>query len=96
MAKTVHIQKFAGNFAEDKDAAREVRLKYIVPMLDKGHEVILDFGGVTGATQSFVHALVSDLIRQYGSEVLERISFKDCNQTVKKIINIVVDYMQEG
>lgn len=47
-------------------------------------------------TQSFIHALISDLLRKYGSAVLDRIEFQSCNDTVKKIIIIVVDYMQEG
>ena len=73
-----------------------MRLKKIIPALDQGKEVILDFAEVSGATQSFVHALISDLIRNYGSEVLDQLAFKNCNDIVQKIITIVVDYMQES
>jgi|GEM_PF-2545415 len=59
-------------------------------------EVILDFEHVDAATQSFIHALISDILRKYGNNALDRIAFKSCNDTIKKIINIVVDYMQEG
>lgn len=58
--------------------------------------MILDFKGVDSATQSFIQSLISDLFRKYGSTVLDKIYFKNCNETIKKIINIVVDYMQEG
>lgn len=85
-----------GSFAENKDIAREIRLKNIVPALNDNQEVILDFEGISSATQSFVHALISDLIRKYGSAVLDKISFKSCNETVKKIISIVIEYMQES
>ncbi len=85
----------AGSFAENKDLAREIRIKKIIPALEKKQEVILDFDRVDSITQSFIHALISDLIRKYGTEVLDKISFKNCNETVRKIINIVVDYMQE-
>ncbi|OGR96874.1 MAG: hypothetical protein A2V88_04700 [Elusimicrobia bacterium RBG_16_66_12] len=68
----------------------------IIPALEKKEEVILNFTGVDATTQSFIHALISDLLRKYGSDVLDRIEFKSCNDTVKKIITIVVDYMQEG
>ncbi len=84
-----------GSFAENKDKARDMRLKELIPALEKGEEIILDFEGIEAATQSFIHALISDLIRKYGVEVLDKISFKNCNETVTKIINIVVDYMQE-
>lgn len=84
-----------GSFAENKDLARDIRIKKIIPALKKNQEIILDFDGIDSATQSFIHALISDLIRNYGIEVLEKISFKSCTETIKKIINIVVDYMQE-
>lgn len=85
-----------GAFAEDKDAARAIRLEEVVPALERGEEVVLDFAGVEAATQSFVHALVSDLIRKRGAAVLERIVFKSCADTVKEVVGIVVEYMQEG
>ncbi|MFA6030227.1 MAG: STAS-like domain-containing protein [Elusimicrobiota bacterium] len=94
--KTIGIQVRAGAFAENKDIARDLRVGEIVPALEKGEDVILDFAGVDATTQSFIHALISDLIRKHGSDVLDRLEFKSCNETVRKIITIVVDYMQEG
>lgn len=92
----IKFYKKVGQFAEDKDLARDIRLEQIIPALDKGGEVVLDFENVEGVTQSFIHALISDLIRKYGDEILDRISFKSCNETIQKIIAIVVDYMQES
>ena len=93
--KIIKLCPKVGSFAENKDIAREIRLMEIVPALEKKQEITLDFGGIESATQSFIHALISDLIRKYGIEVLDQISFKNCTETVKKIITIVVDYMQE-
>lgn len=94
--KRIGIHRRAGAFAENKDVARELRLKEILPALEAGEGVVLDFNRVEAATQSFIHALISDLLRKHGGAVLDRIEFKSCNDTVKKIITIVVDYMQEG
>lgn len=58
--------------------------------------VDLNFEGVDSATQSFVHALISDVIRKYSVEIIDRISFKNCSTTIRKIIEIVIDYMQES
>ncbi len=85
-----------GSFAEDKDTARTIRREQIIPALNRHEEVVLDFEDVDSATQSFIHALISDLIRNYGGEVLDQVHFKSCNNTLQKIIGIVVDYMQEG
>lgn len=92
--KKIKIFPSTGNFAENKDKAREIRIKEIIPILEKGQDLILDFEKVDEVTQSFAHALISDLIRNYGVDVLDRISFANCNKTVSKIIEIVVDYMQ--
>lgn len=94
--KSIHIYDRAGPFAENKDIARDLRQQEIIPALDKGDEVFLDFGQVQGATQSFIHALISEVLRKHGPDILDRLSFKSCNGTIKQIINIVVDYMQEG
>jgi len=93
---TIKLFPRVGSFAENKDLAREIRINEIIPALNNGKEVILDFSKVDSITQSFAHALISDLIRNYGDGVLDKISFKNCSETVKKIINIVVEYMQES
>jgi len=94
--KTIRIFDRAGAFAENKDVAKEIRLNEIIPALGGGERVVLDFTGVDAATQSFVHALISDVMRRFGNEALDKIDFKSCNETVQKIIGIVADYMQEG
>lgn len=92
----INIFNKAGAFAENKDVARSIRIKELFPALTKGEEITLDFGKVEAATQSFIHALISDILRKYGADALDHIAFKSCNVTVKKIIEIVVDYMLEG
>lgn len=94
--KTIVVFDRTGAFAENKDIARDIRVNEIIPAFNSGEEVILDFGKVDAATQSFIHALISDVIRKFGSSALDRLAFKSCTETVKKIIGIVADYMQEG
>lgn len=92
---TVQLLREVGAFAQDKDRARELREQRILPGIESGKTVILDFAGVEGATQSFVHALISDVLRRNGPAILDRLLFKNCNAVVKTIIEIVVEYMQE-
>ena len=94
--KHIKLFKTAGVFAENKDYAAKIRKTEIIPALERNQEVILDFKGVESVTQSFIHALISDLFRKYGTEILDMVSFKNCNENIKKIIGIVVDYMQES
>ncbi|MDP3778437.1 MAG: STAS-like domain-containing protein [bacterium] len=91
---SLKIVAFADSFAENKDIARYLRESQILPALQEGKEIIFDYEGVDSTTQSFTHALISDAIRKFGSNVLDRIFFKNCNKDVKSIIRIVVEYMQ--
>lgn len=91
----VSIKEKAGSFAENKDVARELRIAYIIPALEENKTVIIDFSGVTGATQSFMHALISDTVRKFGEEVFDKLRFKNCSPLVKEVVTIVAEYMQE-
>lgn len=93
----IKIFDLAGSFAENKDIAREIRIDKLQYALENGVDrIVVDFSGVTGATQSFVHALISDLIRKYDSDLFTKVLFKNCNASVEQIINIVADYMEES
>ena len=92
----INIFERAGAFAENKDVGREIRVQEILPALRKGEEVVLDFDKVETATQSFIHALISEALREHQDSALDRMAFKSCNDTVKKMIRIVVDYMQDA
>jgi hypothetical protein len=90
----ISVYDRAGVFAENKDIAAEIREVRVGPALTAGETVQLDFTGVEGATQSFIHALIADLIRRDGPDVLTSLSFHACSRTIRSIITIVVEYSQ--
>lgn len=90
------IFNYTNDFAENKDIARQLRLETIEPILKSGKEIIIDFENVTSATQSFIHALVSQTLRDFGVDILDKVQFKNCNDRVQTIIEIVVEYVQDG
>jgi len=92
----IKILDIFGKFAEDKDLAREIRINKIAPAIKNKEDVILNFSGVESTTQSFIHSLISQVIRNNGEKILEKVYFKGCNSSIKKIISIVVEYMQTG
>jgi len=96
MKKTIRIQKFAGEFAENKDIAKKMRVEKVMPTLSKNGVIVFDFDGVSGATQLFVHALVSDPIRKFGSTAFDNLFYKNVNNDIREIISIVYRYMQES
>ncbi len=88
------VKRYAGSFAGDKDAAALLRSEVLLPSLAKSKSVTLDFDGVELATQSFMHALLAQTVREDPSS-LEHIEFKNCNEDIQALIEIVVDYAQE-
>ncbi|MBI5332287.1 MAG: DUF4325 domain-containing protein [Candidatus Aenigmarchaeota archaeon] len=50
----IRITDMAGSFAENKDIARKIRLDSIIPALENGEDVVLDFERAEGTTQSFI------------------------------------------
>jgi len=96
MKKIIKVYDYTGDFAENKDLARELRIDYILPNLERKERVIIDFAKVKSTTQSFIHALISDVIRKRGAGALNNVYFRNCNEVIKKIIEIVTEYMQDS
>lgn len=96
MKKIITMRKIVNDFAENKDIAKKLRIEEIMPALSKGDEVILDFDGVSGATQSFIHALISDLIRKLKGVAFDNLMYQNTNDDIREIISIVYRYMQES
>lgn len=88
------VKRHAGEFAGDKDAAARIRDDHLLPALKSGKRATLDFEGVDLATQSFVHALIAGIIREH-PEWLERIDFRNCNESIQSLIEIVAEYAQD-
>lgn len=87
-----HVSDFGGN----KDTAKQLRITKIMPAVLTKKNIILDFDGVSGVTQSFIHALLAEVIREFPEEVFDLIQFKNCTRDVRVVVEIVAEYMQEG
>ena len=96
MKKSIKMRKITGDFAENKDIAKELRIEKIITALSKGDEIVMDFDGISGATQSFIHALISDPIRELRNVAFDHLVYKNANDDIREIISIVYRYMQES
>jgi len=96
MTKLIEIPAEVSGFQEDKDLAKEIRRLDFLPALANNGCVTLDFSKVENATQSFVHALIGEALKQYGEDVLDRIDFHNCSKQLKNIIELVVNYSLGG
>jgi len=92
----IKLEPGAGGFAEDKDLARRIRTSKLLPALERGEDVVLDFDGVTYATQSFVHALIGEALQRHGQTALARLEFRNCSPQMRSLVEFVVDYSLGG
>lgn len=96
MKKIIRIQEVAGTFAENKDIAKKLRMEEVMPALSKNQDITFDFENVQGATQSFIHALISDPIREFKEKAFDHLLYKNANEDIQEIISIVYRYLQES
>ena len=90
------MSELIGEFAENKDIAKDIRTNRLLPALENNQAITFDFDGVKGATQSFIHALISDALRKFPDIVYDNVFYKNANEEIQKIITIVYHYMQES
>jgi hypothetical protein len=86
----------ADRFAEDKEEARAIRLRRILPALDRGEALALDFRNISYATQSYIHALIGEALHKHRDAALDRLEFRNCTPAVRSVIELVVDYSLGG
>jgi hypothetical protein len=77
-------------FDEDNPAAIRVRNEQLRPRIENGEVVLLDLEGVRAPTQSFVHALLSEVFKIPGS--LARLSFVNCTPSAREVLKAVAAY----
>jgi hypothetical protein len=95
MSPRIAVSEAVGSFAESKETAKKLRLQTIIPAIQSGESVELDFAGVTLGTQSFIHALIADAVRLENPDGLDHLVFKNCNDGIRSIIEVVVSYCQD-
>jgi len=93
---TINMFDEAGPFCENKDKAKKLRTNIIIPAISQEKEVIIDFAKVEGATQSFIHALTAEPIRDFGDKAYNNLIFSNCNKDIMTVIDIVYEYLQES
>ncbi|GMV19437.1 MAG: STAS-like domain-containing protein [Myxococcales bacterium] len=84
--------RLRGPVAQDKDAARDYRTRIVLPAVRNGLPCVVDFSGVELVTQSFAHALLSEVFRMEGQKAVELLDFKGCRDGVRTVVETVAHY----
>lgn len=79
------------DFEENVEQAAEVREQLVIPSLATGKMVVLDFGGIRAATQSFAHALMYRVFRD-APGVEHSLSVARADRATQEAIRTVAAY----
>ena len=90
----VRVAPDASTLAQNKVRAEEIRRTEILPGLRRGENVSLDVSGVSLTTQSYMHALLAEVLRELGAEGTPgRLYVVAASGQVKQVVRIVVGYI---
>lgn len=93
MTVTIEIEPLPGtSIAEEKEVARFLREELIKPALRRDEEVELDFARAQVVTQSFIHALLAEVICRFEEKALDLLVFAHCSDEAKQVVDTVINY----
>lgn len=78
-------------FEENVEEAARVRETIIAPALRGEQMVVLDFSGISFATQSFIHALMYRILRD-NANIASALSVANCTESTREAILAVAGY----
>lgn len=87
----VSFENFFGRFAEDKQSAINFRTKRLLPAIEEGKTVVLDFSNVEAAPHSFLSALLAIPIRELGNKAYKRLKFRNANTEIRETLDFILD-----
>jgi hypothetical protein len=87
----VHIRNYFGPYAEDKEAAKRFRDKNILPNLETGKSLVLDFSDVNAAPHSFLNALLATPIHKLGMLAYKKIKVINAEPEIRETIDFILD-----
>jgi hypothetical protein len=67
------VENYFGRFAEDKESALKYRDRYLIPAVENGKSLVIDFEHVKSAPHSFLSGLLATPINRLGLQAYKKI-----------------------
>lgn len=87
----VNIYNYFGKYAEDKDAAISYRDRHLIPAVNQGKKIDLDFHEVETSPHSFLNALLATPIALLGPKAYQWIKVRNAPGAIHEIIDGVFE-----
>jgi len=85
------VENYFGKHAEDKEAAIAHRNRYLLPAIDEGRSILVDFQNVENAPHSFLSALLATPIKRLGMEAYKKIKIVNASPEIRETIDFILD-----
>ncbi len=87
----VDVGNYFGKYAENKEGAIEIRDRKLLPSLQEGKDILLDFANVSSAPHSFLSALLATPIKSLGMLAYRRIKVTNATPEIRETIDYIFD-----
>lgn len=87
----VVVENYFGKHAEDKEAAIAHRKRYLIPAIEEGRAILVDFKNVENAPHSFLSALLATPIKRLGMEAYKKIKIINASPEIRETIDFILD-----
>jgi STAS-like domain of unknown function (DUF4325) len=87
----INIKNYFGSYAEDKEHAKKIRDKYILPAINEDKMLTLDFEGVILATHSLLNAMLATPISRLGLSAYKKIKVINAVPEIREMIDFIFD-----
>ena len=87
----LNVFNFFGRYADDKAAAIRFRDKNLLPQIDAGKSILLDFSHVETSPHSFLNALLASPIKRLGISAYKKIRIVNATPAIRETIDYVLD-----
>jgi hypothetical protein len=85
----VQVASHFGAYAEDKEVAIEYRNKELLPAVNAGKDIIIDFDTVVSAPHSFLSALLATPVQRYGMQAFRRMRILNAAPEIRETIDFI-------
>ncbi len=92
----LHMRNYFGPYAEDKLAATRYRDRHLLPAVETGKTILLDFDGVVSAPHSFLSALLATAIQRMGLLAYKRLKVVNASPEIRETIDYILDENTAG
>ncbi len=87
----IKLNNYFGQYLENKDLAKEIRDTIILPSIEKGEILTLDFDGICFSAHSLLFAMLATPIERLGLSAYKKIKIINAAPEIRETLDFIFD-----